>query len=166
MGSRKIFLGLALASACLMMAPRVARAVTLGVCATAAADAKFDSTNTFFTATAPIYPGGTIAQSSTPVDCSSITAKSIGTFFTMGALVAGLPASAPNDTALVTWHFRVGGQALDTIGPVQGNGAGGATPGQTYPQTIVGTAGGGPANGKATVTVPDPTGFVFENKTP
>jgi hypothetical protein len=70
------------------------------------------------------------------------------------------------DTALVTWHFRIGNGAFDTIGPVQGNGAGGATPGQKYPQTIVGSAGGAVGNGQAIVTALDPSGFVFEIKTP
>ena len=80
--------------------------------------------------------------------------------------MAGLPASAPQDTAIVTWHFRLADGSFDTIGPVEGNGAGGATPGQTYPQTIVGsTHGAAPANGEATVTVLDPTGFVFEIRT-
>jgi len=56
--------------------------------------------------------------------------------------VAGLPASAPQDTAIVTWHFRLADGSFDTIGPVEGNGAGGATPGQTYQQTIVGSTHG------------------------
>jgi hypothetical protein len=75
---------LALAGACATAAP--AFAGTFDVCATAATDAKFDSTGTFFVATAPIYSSGTIAQSSTAIDCSTITAVSVGTFFTIGAL--------------------------------------------------------------------------------
>jgi hypothetical protein len=155
---------LALAGLCTTATPLFAD--SFDVCATAATDAKFDSTGTFFTATAPVYPGGTIAQSSTAIDCSTVTTASIGTFFTVGAFVAGLPASGPLDTALVTWHFRIGGRAFDTIGPVQGNGAGGATPGQQYPQTVVGSTGGVVSNGQALVTALDPSGFVFEIKTP
>ncbi|HLW69166.1 MAG TPA: hypothetical protein VKS22_00950 [Candidatus Binataceae bacterium] len=155
---------LALAGVCTTATPLFA--ASFDVCATAATDAKFDSTGTFFTATAPVYAGGTIAQSSTAIDCSTITTPVIGTFFTVGAFIAGLPASGPLDTALVTWHFRIGGRAFDTIGPVQGNGAGGATPGQQYPQTIVGSTGGGTGNGQAIVTVLDPSGFVFEITTP
>jgi hypothetical protein len=140
-----------------------ASAKSFDVCVNPTVDARFDMTGTFFTATAPIYPGGTIAQSSTTIDCGTITASRIGTFFTVGALVARLPASATNDTAMATWHFRLAQGAFDTIGPVEGNGAGGATPGQTYPQTIVGATGGSaPAEGQAMVTVLDPTGFVFE----
>ena len=158
----KAMMGLAVLTIFAMSAP--AMALTIDICANAATDARFDSTNTFFTASAPIYPGGTIAQSSTAVDCSLITTASIGTFFTMGAFVNGLPASDPKDLAIVTWHFRIGHQAFDTIGPVQGAATGGATPGQTYPQTIVGSTGGN--KGTAIVTVLDPTGFVFEVKTP
>ena len=105
-----------------------ASAKTVDVCLNPTTDARFDSTGTFFTASAPVYDGGTIAQSSSPIDCSTITAKPIGTFFTVGGLVAGLPASAAQDVAMVTWHFRLAKGAFDTIGPVQGNGAGGATP--------------------------------------
>jgi hypothetical protein len=79
-----------------------ARALTIDVCADAATDARFDSTKTFFTAAAPIYPGGTIAQSTTPVDCTKINATPIGTFFTVGGVIAGLAASGADDLAIVT----------------------------------------------------------------
>ncbi len=160
MKSQTILIGLALAGVCAAAPP--ASAITVDVCVNAATDARFDSTGTFFTASAPIYPAGTIAQSATPIDCTAITAKSIGTFFTVGGLVAGLPASDPKDVAMVTWHFRVGTQAFDTIGPVQGVGTGGS-----YPQTIVGeTHHASKANGEATVTSLDPTGFAFEINAP
>jgi hypothetical protein len=137
-------------------------ALTIDVCATQASDARI--TFPFFTAAAPVYAGGTIAQSDTPIDCTKITAPRIGTFFTNGAFVAGLPAAGTDDLALVTWHFRIGNRAFDTIGPVQA--AGGVfAPGQTYPQTLVGsTRGLTAANGEATVTTLDPSGFVFELK--
>ena len=157
---RATLLILAFGFVCAAAAP--ASAITVDVCVNAATDARFDSTGTFFTASAPIYPAGTIAQSASPIDCTTITAKSIGTFFTVGGLVAGLPASDPKDVAAVTWHFRVGSKAFDTIGPVQNVG-----PGGTYPQTIVGeTHGASKANGEATVTSLDPTGFAFEINAP
>ena len=138
-----------------------ASALTIDVCADAATDAKFDGTGTFFTATAPIYPAGTIPVSSTAVDCSKVTARSIGTFFTVGALVAGLPASGPADVGMVTWHFRLGNKAFDTAGPVEG-----VAPGQTYPQTVIGsTFVPILINSRATVKALDPSGFVFEIKT-
>lgn len=141
-------------------------ALTIDVCATAATDARFDSTGKFFTAAAPIYPGGTIAQSTTAIKCADITATPIGTFFTVGAFVAGLAGAGTDDLALVTWHFRIGNRAFDTIGPVQA--AGGVfVPGQTYPQTVVGSTHGlTAANGEAIVTTLDPSGFVFELKAP
>jgi hypothetical protein len=161
---RSFMLGITFTSFCTMAA--YARATTVDVCVNPATDARFDSTGTFFTGSAPIYAGGTIAQSSSAIDCTKITATPIGTFFTVGGLVAGLPASAAQDVAMVTWHFRLAKGAFDTIGPVQGNGAGGATPGQTYPQTEVGaTNGAAPSNGQATVTVLDTTGFALEIKT-
>ena len=138
-----------------------ASALTIDVCADAATDAKFDGTGTFFTATAPIYPAGTIPVSSSPVDCTKVTARSIGTFFTVGALVAGLPASGPADVGMVTWHFRLGNKAFDTAGPVEG-----VAPGQTYPQTVIGsTFVPILINSRATVKALDPSGFVFEIKT-
>jgi len=136
--------------------------LTVQVCLNPATDARFDTTKVFFAATAPIFAAGTIAVSATPIDCTSVTAKPIGTFFTNGAIVNGLPASAPDDVALVTWHFRIGDRAFDTIGPVKGVPAGG-----TYPQTVVGaTHGLTPSNQEATVTTLDPTGFVFEITVP
>ena len=146
-----------LAAAMILAATAQAFALTIDVCGNAA-HARFDSTNTFFTTSAPIYAGGTIAQSASPIDCSTVTATPIGTFFATGGLVAGLPASDPADVALVTWHFRIGKGAFDTIGPVQSVG-----PGGTYPQTLVGSAGGlSAANGRATVTSLDPSGFVLK----
>ena len=157
---RTTLMGLAVAGICASAAP--ARAITVDVCINGKTDARFDSTGTFFTAAAPIYPAGTIPQSTTPFDCTTITAAPIGTFFTVGGFVAGLPAANPNDQAMVTWHFRVGKKSFDTIGPVQAVGTGG-----TYPQTIVGeTHGASKPNGEATVTSLDSTGFAFAIKAP
>lgn len=153
---------LVLALGCLCLTARSALAIDLDVCANAATDARFDSTKTFFVASAPIYAGGTIAQSATAIDCTTITAPVIGTFFTVGGLVAGLPASSSVDVGMVTWHFRIGNTALDTAGPAQNSG----TPGFNYPQTIIGNTGPGPKKGVATVINLDPSGFVFELKTP
>ncbi len=156
---RSVFL---LTALMILAATAQAFALTIDVCINGATGARFDSTNTFFTGSAPIYPGGTIAQSASPIDCSTIAATPIGTFFTNGGTVAGLPASDPKDVALVTWHFRIGHRAFDTIGPVQSVGSGG-----TYPQTLVGsTRGLSAANGEATVTSLDPTGFAFELRAP
>jgi hypothetical protein len=144
-----------------------AMALTIDVCVNPATDARFDTTKTFFTASAPIFPGGSIAVSATPVDCTMVSNAPIGTFFTNGGIVAGLPASDPKDVALVTWHFRIGTRAFDTVGPVQGNPSGGATPGQQYPQTVVGSTHDlTPSNNEATITALDPTGFVFEVSVP
>ncbi|MGH7837701.1 MAG: hypothetical protein ACREQC_07740, partial [Candidatus Binataceae bacterium] len=96
---RNLMAAAALAGLCVAVAAP-AFAGTFDVCATAATDAKFDSTGTFVVATAPIYLGGTIAQSSTPVDCSTITATPAGTFFVVGAFVTGLPHSGPQDAAM------------------------------------------------------------------
>jgi hypothetical protein len=160
---KSIFLPTALM---ILAATAQAFAITIDVCATAATDARFDSTGKFFTAAAPIYPGGTIAQSATPIDCSTITATPIGTFFTVGAFVTGLAGAGTDDLALVTWHFRIGTRAFDTIGPVQATG-GVFAAGQTYPQTVVGaTHGIAAANGEATTTTLDSSGFVFELKAP
>ena len=153
--------GLLAAVAIIAISAARASALTVDVCADAATDARFDLTNTFFTATAPIYPGGTIPVSASAVKCSQITARPIGTFFTVGALVAGLPASSPMDVGMVTWHFRLGSRAFDTAGPVEG-----VAPGQTYPQTVIGsTFVPILINSRATVTALDPSGFVFEIKT-
>jgi hypothetical protein len=53
---------LILALVCLCATARSALAIDLDVCANAATDARFDSTNTFFVASAPIYPGGATAD--------------------------------------------------------------------------------------------------------
>jgi hypothetical protein len=146
---------LLVSTGCAIAAP--ALAASIDVCLSAP-DHRFDSTGTFFTASAPIYPGGTIEKSSSAVDCSKIGAAPIGTFFTNGAIVGGLPASDPKDIALVTWHFRIGNRAFDTVGVVQN-----VAPGQSFPQTIVGSTHGAAApNGEATATKLDPTGLVFE----
>jgi hypothetical protein len=157
---RIILIGLAFVGVCLGAAP--AHAITVDVCVNPKTDASFDSTSTFFRAAAPIYPAGTIPLTATAFDCTTITAAPIGTFFTVGGFVAGLPAADPKDQAMVTWHFRVGKQAFDTLGPVRAVG-----PGGTYPQTIVGeTHNASKANGEATVTSLDTTGFAFEINAP
>jgi hypothetical protein len=135
-----------------------ASALTIDVCVS---KANSDSTGNFFSAAAPIYPGGTIARSAANIDCSTITAAPVGTFFATGGNVAGLPGTDPKDVDLVTWHFRIGSRAFDTIGPVQNVGTGG-----TYPQTVVGsTFVPLLLNSRATVTALDPSGFAFEIRT-
>ena len=87
---------LSLILSALLIGATAARAIalTVDVCVNAATDARFDSTGFFFTGSAPIYPGGTFAVSGSPIDCTAVTTPSIGTFFTNGGVVAGLPASA------------------------------------------------------------------------
>lgn len=155
MNARHFLSVLLAAAACVIAAP--ALAASIDICFNPGADARLDSTHTFFVASAPIYPGGTIAKSNSPIDCSKITTSPIGTFFANGGIVDGLPASGPNDVALVTFHFRIGSRAFDTVGVVQA-----VAPGHSYPLTIVGSAHGGAANGHATVTNLDPTTLVFE----
>jgi hypothetical protein len=152
---------LVLSAAVLLLSAGAARALTVDVCVNAGTDARFDSTGNFFTGSAPIYPGGTLSVSASAIDCSSVAAAPIGTFFTNGGIVAGLPASAPDDLAIVTWHFRIGNHAFDTIGPVKVVPAGGK-----YPQVVVGATSGLRPNDQAIVTALDPTGFVFEVSVP
>jgi hypothetical protein len=155
MNARHFLTVLLVVISCANAAPALAGSVD--VCLVAA-DHRFDSTGKFFTDSAPVYPGGTIEESSSAIDCTKIAATPIGTFFTNGAIVSGLPASDPTDIALVTWHFRIGSRGFDTVGVVQN-----VAPGQTFPQTIVGsTHGAAAANGEATVIRLDPTGLVFE----
>jgi hypothetical protein len=97
-------------------------ALTVDVCVNPKVDARMDSTGNFFVASAPIYSGSTIVQSANAIDCGMITAAPIGTFFVTGAFVSGLPSSSTTDAALVTWHFRIGNSAFDTIGPVESEG--------------------------------------------
>ncbi|MBE3603855.1 hypothetical protein IMX07_09485 [bacterium] len=119
------------------------------VCLNLSTDAKFDSTNTFFTGVGIIVPGGTLPDSSV-TKCQDLTNEQIGTFFASGSSVAGLGFAGQNDEAFVIWHFRIerGKKvgAFDTMGPVESSGA-------PYPQTIIGSTGGlAPAKGVAEVT--------------
>ncbi len=105
----------------------------------------------FFAAAAPIYPGTTSTSAST-TDCTSATvgASQVGTFFTLGGFIGGLPGSVTpnaNDAFYVIWHFRIAtGGSFDTTGIVRGT--------SPYPQTIIGSTNPGlvPTHGKATVT--------------
>jgi len=100
-----------------------------------------------FVAVAPVFPGGTIATAPSLTDSVSCNATQIGTFFATGGVVAGFPASGPNDEAYVNWHFRINNQgAFDTSGLVETT--------ASYTQTITGSTNFfvAPFNGTATVT--------------
>jgi hypothetical protein len=129
------------------------------VCVDENKDARFSTESTpttpptpnFFVAAAPVYPGNTVTSTAT-TDCSPTTVKAtqVGTFFTIGGFVNGLPGSGTASTAdlfLVLWHFRITGKgAFDTTGPVRST--------ATYGQTIIGSTNPGlvPTHGTATVT--------------
>ena len=71
----------------------------------------------------------------------------LGRFSPTGGVVAGFPASGPNDEAYVNWHFRINNQgAFDTSGLVETT--------ASYTQTITGSTNFfvAPFNGTATVT--------------
>jgi len=145
--------GLAAAMVLATAMPAMARSWV--VCVDTTKDARFSTeatngNNLFFAAAAPIYPGNT--NVATAADCTPATlnATQVGTFFTIGGGIAGLPVSTPADMAdqfFVLWHFRIDNKgAFDTTGPVR------STP--TYPQTIIGSTNPGlvPAHGRAKVT--------------
>lgn len=145
--------GLAAAMVFATAMPAMARSWV--ICVDTTKDARFSTENTagtgnFFVAAAPIYPGKT--DPSTATDCTPTTlgAAQVGTFFTLGGLVAGLPQSTPPDMSdgfYVIWHFRIDGKgAFDTTGPTRTT--------ATYPQTIIGSTNPGlvPAHGRARVT--------------
>ena len=145
--------GLAAAMVLATAMPAMARSWV--VCVDATKDARFSDeatagNNLFFAAAAPIYPGNT--NVATAADCTPTTLKAtqVGTFFTIGGGIAGLPVSTPADMAdqfFVLWHFRIDNKgAFDTTGPVR------STP--TYPQTIIGSTNPGlvPTHGRAKVT--------------
>jgi len=129
------------------------------VCVDENKDARFSTETTpttpptpnFFVAAAPIYPGNTVTSTST-TDCTPATvgATQVGTFFTIGGFVNGLPGSGTanmSDLFLVLWHFRITGRgAFDTTGPVRST--------ATYGQTIIGSTNPGlvPTHGIALIT--------------
>jgi len=140
--------GLAVAMVLVTAMPAMARSWV--VCVDTTKDARFSTTNTFFVGAAPIYPGSTDVSAASDCSTATIGKATVGTFFTLGGAVAGLPVSTPSNPAdgfYVVWHFRIDGRgAFDTTGPTQT-----AT---TYPQTITGSTNPGlvPTHGKASVT--------------
>ena len=147
----KNFIKYGLAAAMVFATAMPAMARSWVVCVDTAKDAHFSTeTNLFFAAAAPIYPGDTDVSTATNCTPATLDATQVGTFFTIGGGVSGLPESTPSDPAdlfFVLWHFRIDNKgAFDTTGPVR------STP--TYPQTIIGSTNPGlvPTHGKATVT--------------
>ncbi|HZO82764.1 MAG TPA: hypothetical protein VFB33_13800 [Candidatus Binataceae bacterium] len=156
----KTLLKYGLAAAMVVATAMPAMARSWVVCVDTAKDARFSSetvapssTPLFFTAAAPIYPGGTdvsAAMNCASSGAGSVNATQVGTFFTLGSFVNGLPGSTAADLMdqfFVLWHFRIDGKgAFDTTGPTRSS--------ATYPQTIIGSTNPGlvPTHGKATVT--------------
>lgn len=109
-----------------------------------------DANPVFFVAAAPIYPGGANVSAATDCTPATVGKAQVGTFFTFGGLVAGLPQSTPanpSDEFYVVWHFRIiGDGAFDTTGVVRSS--------PTYLQTITGSTNTGlvPNHGAATIT--------------
>jgi hypothetical protein len=144
--------GLAAAMVFATAMPAMARSWV--VCVDTTKDARFSTeatagNNLFFAAAAPIYPGNTVTTTATDCTPTTLKATQIGTFFTIGGGINGLPQSTPPDTMdmfFVLWHFRITGRgAFDTTGPVRSS--------PSYPQTIIGSTNPGlvPTHGKAQV---------------
>jgi hypothetical protein len=146
--------GLAAAMVFATAMPAMARSWV--VCVDTTKDARFSTeatagNNLFFAAAAPIYPGNTDTSSATDCVAATLHATQVGTFFTIGGGINGLPGSNNNadlaDLFFVLWHFRINNRgAFDTTGPVRSS--------ATYPQTIIGSTNPGlvPTHGRAKVT--------------
>jgi hypothetical protein len=134
----KSFIKYGLAAAMVLGIAMPAMAKTIGVCV-AKADILEDSTPAFFTAAAPFFPNGTIADG--VIDCPTI--GSIGTFYTAGGFL-NPTADTNGNAAFVTWDFifNKGGNFV-TVGP--------ANLTADYKQTITGGNGGLPNSGKIKV---------------
>jgi len=128
--------GLAVAMVYAIAMPAMAK--TIDVCVTAT-DILEDATPAFFTAAAPFFPNGTIADGVT--NCPA--AGSIGTFYTAGGFL-NPKADTNGNAAFATWDFIFdkGGNFV-TVGPVNAT--------ADYTQTIVGGNGGVPKSGKIKV---------------
>jgi hypothetical protein len=144
-----------LAAAMVFATAMPAMAKSWVVCVDTTKDARFSTeatagNNLFFAAAAPIYPGATVTTTATNCTPGMLNnATQVGTFFTIGGGINGLPQSTTPDLAdmfFVLWHFRITGRgAFDTTGPVRSG---------IYPQTIIGSTNPGlvPTHGKAIVT--------------
>lgn len=151
----KRLIGYGLAAAMVFATAIPAMARSWVVCVDTAKDARFSTeatagNNLFFAAAAPIYPGNTDTLAATDCTPATLKATQVGTFFTIGGGINGLPQSTPPDMAdlfFVLWHFRIDNKgAFDTTGPVRST--------ATYPQTIIGSTNPGlvPTHGRAKVT--------------
>ena len=128
--------GLAAAMVFAIAMPAMA-AKTIDVCVVAA-NIKEDSNATFFTAAAPFFPEGTIADG--VMSCPAMGA--MGTFYTAGGFLAGPDTNG--NAAFVTWDFifNSGGRFV-TVGIVN--------LAADYFQTITGGNGGFPNSGRIRV---------------
>jgi hypothetical protein len=121
----------------------------------AATQDTFPAKGAFVTVASNIFAKGTIPDGGV-VSCSSIKSPVIGTFYANVGLQLGLPA-AKDVFAFVTWQFDFSPKGtFATIGTVPF-----PVVGQTYIQTLVGSSGKFPGNGKVIVKTLDPTGFQF-----
>ena len=86
--------GLAVAMVFATAMPAMARSWV--VCVDTTKDARFSTeatagNNLFFAAAAPIYPGNTVTTTATDCTPSTLKATQVGTFFTIGGGINGLP---------------------------------------------------------------------------
>lgn len=114
------------------------------------------TTGGLVTIAAPIFAGGTIPFSFSPINCDEITAPKLGTAFAIGSLEQGLRYAGPVDTMQITLLLRLfGGDKLTAHG-VAKRGIG-----QSYDFTVVGE--NGLETGALAVLVNlDPSGSAFE----
>ena len=104
-----------------------------------------------------ILPIGTVPEDgSGDPTCNAYDSSRIGSFYTRGVIIAGLPRAASDDFGYMDWHFKIDGVgAFNTTGPIN-NGA----LGSTYPHTIIGGTGRYRGiNGELTTLVLAPGGF-------
>jgi hypothetical protein len=133
-----------LAAAMLFAIAMPAMAKTIDVCVSDA-DVNEDSTGVAFTAAAPFFPNGTIADG--VLNCP--TTGSIGTFYTAGGFFADT-ADTKGNAGFATWVFIfANGGRFVTAGIVN--------PTADYTQTITGANGGFPNSGKVKVHNFSPT---------
>lgn len=109
------------------------------------------------TIAAPVFAGGTIPFSFSPINCDQITAPKLGTMFITGSLLQGLRYAGVIDTMMVTLELRIfGGDKLVLTG-VMKKGIG-----QSYDLAVSGVNGLVPAAGVAVLVNLDPSGSAFE----
>lgn len=109
------------------------------------------------TIAAPIFAGGTIPFSFSPINCDEITAPKLGTAFATGSVVSGLRYAGVIDTMMVTLELRIYGGDKLLLAGVTKRGIG-----QSYDLVVSGANGLVPAAGVVVVVNLDPLGTAFE----